>query len=248
MRCVHEASLYDDNMFITLTYNNENLPADGSLNHRHFQLFMKRLRKQYPEKNIRFFMCGEYGDSSCRPHYHSCVFNLDMPDKLHYSNANNNPLYISEKLQALWPYGFSTIGEVNFETAAYVASYVTKKITGDKAEKHYQAVIEETGEIVQLKPEYGRMSNRRGIGYDWYQKYKKETYRDDNVIMRGKPMQPPKYYDNLYELEAESHLNEIKLQRKVDSLKHSCNNTTSRLRTREKFQTLRKATARTGTI
>ena len=50
LRCVHEAQVHDENCFITLTYNNENLPKDGSLNKRDFQLFMKRLIKEMEVK------------------------------------------------------------------------------------------------------------------------------------------------------------------------------------------------------
>ena len=82
MRCVHEAAAYDCNAFITLTYDEENLPADGSLNYDHFQLFMKRLRKAIEPNKVRFYMCGEYGEENGRPHFHACLFGYDFPDKV----------------------------------------------------------------------------------------------------------------------------------------------------------------------
>ena len=129
LRCSHEASMYDENCFITLTYREDALPPLGSLDKRHFQLFMKRLRKRYPKKTIRYFQCGEYGEKLSRPHYHACLFNHDFDDKKLFKVEGENRLYVSEKLTQLWPYGYSTVGAVTFESAAYVARYVTKKMT-----------------------------------------------------------------------------------------------------------------------
>ena len=181
-RCMHEAQLYDDNCFITLTFDEEHLPQDYSLNHDYFQKFMKRLRKEIYPRKVRYFMCGEYGDDTWRPHFHAILFNWDFPDKIKYSvTGNENPYFISEQLYRLWPFGFHLIGELTFETAAYVARYCVKKITGDDAEAHYNRIItdwnEVTGEItfmkeVSLLPEYARMSTNPGIGYDWLKKYK----------------------------------------------------------------------------
>ena len=78
VRCMHEASLYENNCFITLTYNEDHIPSDGSLKKDHFQKFMKRLRKKFGA-GIRFFHCGEYGAELSRPHYHAILFNFDPP-------------------------------------------------------------------------------------------------------------------------------------------------------------------------
>lgn len=80
VRCLHEASLYQDNCFITLTYDDAHLDPLGSLNKDDFVKFMKRLRFQYGPK-IRFFHCGEYGTLLNRPHHHACIFNFDFYDK-----------------------------------------------------------------------------------------------------------------------------------------------------------------------
>ncbi|AXH74125.1 MAG: replication initiator protein [Microviridae sp.] len=136
IRCVHEASLHKKNCFITLTYNDEHLPENSSLDYRVFQLFMKRLRKKYGD-NIRFYMCGEYGENFGRPHFHACLFNHDFSDKKLWKTVNKMPLFRSAELEELWPFGFSSIGSVTFESAAYVARYIMKKITGEAAEKHY---------------------------------------------------------------------------------------------------------------
>lgn len=136
VRIMHEASLHDANSFVTLTYNDENLPHDGGLVYRHFQLFMHRLRKRVPSK-IRFFMCGEYGENFGRPHFHACIFGLDFVDKTLWQVRNGVKLYRSKKLESLWEFGYSSIGTVTFESAAYVARYIMKKVTGDAAETHY---------------------------------------------------------------------------------------------------------------
>lgn len=235
IRCVHEASLYDDNCFITLTYSDEHLPADRSLNLRHYQLFMKRLRKKYGS-NIRFFHCGEYGEKFGRPHYHACLFNFDFTDKILFKNHNDNRLYTSASLDELWPYGYGIIGSVTFDSAAYVARYIMKKVTGDKSTDHYQHINEATGEVSTIKPEYTTMSRRPGIGKGWYEKYKSDVYPCDNVVLNGKKLVPPKFYDNLLDCENPDELKRLKAKRTNTSDEHRANNTIARLQVRETIQ------------
>lgn len=238
IRCAHEASLYKENSFITLTYDDNNLPTDGSLNLRHFQLFMKRLRKKYGPK-IRFYHCGEYGDLHRRPHYHACLFNHGFEDKKQWSVRNNIPIHISDELQDLWGQGFTTVGEVNFQSAAYVARYIMKKRFGDIAEEHYEKINPSTGEITQLKPEYTTMSRRPGIGAEWLKKFKTDVYAGDFVVMNGKKMRPPRYYDGQYEITTPEEMRKIKSSRMRNAKKHAWNNTPDRLRVREKIQDVR---------
>lgn len=219
VRCVHEASLYEDNCFITLTYNDDNLPADWSLDKKHFQDFMKRLRKRIEPRKVRYFHCGEYGEENGRPHYHACLFNWDPPDKVLWSVRDGVKLYRSAMLEELWPFGHSTVGEVTFESAAYVARYVMKKVTGDKADEHYKFVDADTGELYTVIPEYTTMSRRPGIGAGWFDKYKDDCYPSDSVIIRGREVQPPKYYDARFgEIDPEG-LEEVKSVRKEAMLK-----------------------------
>jgi len=204
MRCVHEASLHSKNCFITLTYNDENKPQNNSLDLSTFQGFMKRLRKRYGH-GIRYFHCGEYGETLGRPHYHALLFNFDFPDKTLWSTNSEFPLYTSESLSELWNLGFSTIGDLTFESAAYCARYVTKKITGDLAKDHYQG----------RKPEYCTMSRRKGIGYGWIEKYRNDVYPFDEVIIRGKKMKPAKAYDRFLELNFPTEYEEVKQSREI---------------------------------
>jgi len=225
LRCSHEATLHQNNCFITLTYNDANLPDNNSLSLNHFQLFMKRLRKKYGS-NIRFYHCGEYGDLNQRPHYHALLFNHDFNDKIHYKTSNENKYYISDSLSTLWPYGFSVVGDLTFESAAYVARYCLKKITGKSADEHYG----------DLKPEYATMSRRPGIGQGWFQKFKSSVYPSDFIVKDGQKMKPPKYYDRQLEIIDEKEIRKIKSLRIQSSKKHSKDNTPARLATREIVQ------------
>lgn len=224
--------MHERNCFLTLTYSPENLPAFGSLDYSHFQRFMKRLRKRAGVP-IRFYMCGEYGDNLNRPHYHACIFGFDFPDKRYFSRSGDNRLYSSEFLADLWPYGFSSIGDVTFESAAYVARYLMKKITGPAADQHYSVVDTSTGELFSRTPEFTRMSLKPGIGATWYDTFQSDVFPHDRVIIRGKAVKPPAYYFKRYAnfdpLSAEC----LKYERYLDSLDHLSDNTTERLRARE---------------
>ena len=236
VRCVHEASLHEDNCFITLTYNNESLPEDGSLNKKHFQDFMKRLRKKYKNKKIRYYHCGEYGDKNFRPHYHAIIFGLEFDDQKLFTVNNGEKLYTSEKLEKLWPFGFSTIGTVTFESAAYVARYVMKKVNGKNAKNHYERVDSNTGEIYSLVPEYNTMSRRPGIAAGWFDKYKDDVYPSDNIHLREKTFRPPKFYDKMYEHLMPNEMEKIKMQRMKNMQKHAKDNTAERLAVKEQVK------------
>ncbi len=197
MRCVHEASMHDENCFITLTYSNEFLPALGSLDKQAFALFMKRLRKHYEPQRIRFYSCGEYGDDSGRPHYHALLFGFDFSDKVFLRNRGDHKCWRSPTLEKLWPYGLSEVGSVSFDSAAYVARYVMKKVTGDLANAHYERVDVVTGEVGQLQREFATMSRRPGIGYAWINRFKGEVYRGDSVIIAGRHCKPGRFYDDI---------------------------------------------------
>ena len=229
IRCVHEATLYKNNSWITLTYNNESLKSN-SLNKRDYQLFMKRLRKRFGN-NIRYFQCGEYGELEKRPHYHAILFNHDFDDKQFFKKTPTGyPLYTSKELQKLWPYGYSAIGGVTFETTAYTARYALKKVTGVPAENHYNGRL----------PEYITMSRRPGIAREWYNQFKTDVYPHDYLVIRdGLKCKPPKYYDNLFDIQYPDQMQKIKSKRKKQLDQHSENNTPERLEIREYIQYLK---------
>ena len=225
VRCVHEASLYDENCFITLTYDNEHLDKNGSLVKADFQKFMKRLRKRFGS-GVRYYHCGEYGEVNMRPHHHACLFNFNFGDRvpldLSYSSNDLPALYVSNDLAELWPFGIHTIGDVTFESAAYVARYVMKKITGERADSHYNGRL----------PEYTTMSRRPGIGRQWFDKFKGDCYPSDELVIRGGVVsKPPRYYDELYFGEDSKTMNLIK-GRRLKCAKSNIHNSGQRLSVR----------------
>nr|QJB19268.1 MAG: replication initiator protein [Microvirus sp.] len=237
IRILHESRMHRESCFVTLTYNNDNMPDDGSLNKKHFQDFMKRLRYKIRPQKIKYFQCGEYGDDFERPHYHACIMGFDFPDKRKFGGTDENPLYKSALLADLWPFGFSTIGTVSYDSAAYVARYCLKKVNGEKAESHYFRLNPETGELNPVEPEYATMSLKPGIGAGYFDKWGKEIYKHDSVIVKGREVKPPAYYDKLYE-EAHGGIKEIKDKRLLAVLEHEDNCTPERLRTRERIAQL----------
>lgn len=164
------------------------------------------------EFGIRVYGCGEYGEvcancglSLCgkprcvcvsyvkdlgRPHFHLCLFNFDFPDRVRFKRVGDYWYYTSDILSSLWEFGFSTVCDFSFETAAYVARYCTKKINGDMAKSHYRG----------RKPEFPVNSNRPGIGAPWYYKYAEtDVWPHDSVISRGHSAKCPRYYDILWD-------------------------------------------------
>ena len=214
MRNIHEASLWLNNIFITLTYNEKHLPEHNKLVKKHFTDFMKRLRfeKGSTIKNpVRFFHCGEYGEKFGRPHYHAILFNTNFNDRKPIPGQKN--LTTSDQLNRLWGKGFVSIGDVTFQSASYVAGYVQKKINGKLKEDHYRRIDKDTGETWVLPQEYATMSRRPGIAGLWFAKHKKDVYPSDNIHINGKEMRPPKYYDNLFKEQNPLQMEQIKEKR-----------------------------------
>ena len=194
VRVMHESQMHLGNSFVTLTYDDDHVPSDGSLNYRHYQLFMKRLRKKIGP--VRFYMAGEYGEKFGRPHYHACLFGAYFGDRQLFKRMGSGcDIYTSELLSSVWTDGFASVGELTFESAAYVARYCMKKVTGDKADEHYRRTDFITGESYSIEPEFNRMSLRPGIGASWLDKYKTDVYPHDHVISNGFPAKPPRYFD-----------------------------------------------------
>ena len=284
MRIVHESCLHETtggNCFVTLTYRDKHecdsaqleehyhIPDDWSLHKKHFQLFMKRLRKAFHPQLIRFYMAGEYGNRCkhridldrvvcplCnvgRPHYHACLFNCSFPDLVAYgSGVDGSPRYTSPFLESIWKYGFVDVGQLNYETAAYVARYCLKKVNGVKADDHYLA-YDLDGVITFLTPEFTLMSRGRpcplhdriqldcddcdgGIGWRWYARYKSDLFPSDEVPVPGAGVfrGMPRYYEKLFKTEDPLTLEEIKEVRKEFMLAHGDDYTPERLMSKYK--------------
>lgn len=231
VRCVHESKMHDSNSFITLTYDDEHVPADFSLNYKHFQLFCKRFRKV--NGPFRFFMCGEYGDDFSRPHFHAALFGVDFNDKYLWSETNGIRLYRSPLLERMWPHGYSSVGDLTYQSAAYIAGYVTKKVTGKNAAEHYEAVDGSTGEVFSRTPEFSRMSLKPGIGATFFERYNAEIFPHDAVVIDGVPQKPPKRYTAwLSESDPIKH-EEVTTERYKRAIQLSSENTQARLTVKE---------------
>jgi len=211
-RIVHEAQDHKDNCFVTLTY--DKLPENGSLNKEDIQKFFKRLRRKNPSVNLKYFQCGEYGDQLQRPHHHACIFNFDFPDKQPFSEREGIVTYTSEELNERWGHGFTTLGELNYETAAYTARYCVKKVTGVLGRDHYMR-WDDDGVAYWLRPEFITMS--KGIGRKWYDQYKKDLFPSDEMPVPGKGVYKKiaRFYEKLLEKDDPTAYEELK-QRRMD--------------------------------
>jgi len=253
VRLVKEASYWpeDKRLFITLTYNPENLPEYGLLSkpvldengkqikQSHFQGFMKNLRDHFKYPKLKYFHCGEYGDQLGRPHYHAIIFGIKFDDMEEFKRTKARELiYKSKTLENIWGKGFCSIGQVTFESCAYVARYIMKKRTGEQADAHYTKIIdldEETGEIkktVKVPPEYITMSRNPAIAKEYYDDYHTDIFPHDRVVIKrgDKPIvsKPPRYFLKQLEKADPDMYNQVKAKRKEESKKHSEDQTPER--------------------
>lgn len=221
VRCEHEAQFHRDNYFLTLTFDDKYLPEDLSLRSFHLQDFWKRVRNALDLESdffdgafkdaprIKYYAAGEYGTENFRPHYHAIVFGLPLKvlgDLTYHASSGDFCLYRSSFIERHWPWGFSTVSEMSFETAAYVARYCTKKLFKDGAEAYAE---------VGILPERAWMS--KGLGRSWYETYKYETWRDDYIInSRGHSMGVPRTYFRWLEQEDLLSARAVKKQREPE--------------------------------
>lgn len=240
---------WEQNYFVTLTYNEENITIpdeivtpneftftiddieeiewQGTLVPKELQDFMKRLRinmtRKYGQKGpIRAMMAGEYGGQTKRPHYHLILFNLQLPAESFYEPRikwEKYTYYKNHIIDEAWQNkGFADICEANWNTMAYVARYITKKINGKQSEIHY-------GVQGQIK-EFMHVSNRPGIARNYYEKNKDEIYQTDKIMIKNAKgihyVKPPKYFDELYKKEHPrefERIKEIRRKRMLDQLR-----------------------------
>lgn len=249
-RSVNEAEIsgYNNCSFVTLTFNNDMLSRRSnpwSLNKVGFRSWIKRLRKAIStkfNKEIRIMACGEYGAKHRRPHYHMLIYGFNFPDKYAYQVrriCNKEVVYYrSYFLEDLWrpahssdSFGFSVIGNVNFESSAYVARYCTKKLFGKYAEKVYK----------DKEPEFLITSRKPGLGFGFLEKFYKNIFDSGYVTLPNFHKAPiPRYYiDKLKEID-ENKYNEYRIaqfNKKIDNLFHKdLNSTKERLIVREELK------------
>lgn len=206
LRMTHELqSCGGKGAFLTLTYNQQNIPADAGLHKEHVQKFIRALRKRIKTR-IRYFACGEYGEKGNRPHYHLCIFGYDFPDKELNPrlSGRGNKLYKSKLLTECWRLGdldYQVIGDITQASAAYVAKYCQKKVTGEQAKEHYRRFDGETGESFVVQPEFQLQSVKPGIGHDWLIEYMDSVFPADHIVANGREFPVPEYYLKVLERE-----------------------------------------------
>lgn len=223
VRLMHEKRLHKESVFLTLTYDDDHCP--NGLVKRDFQLFMKRLRKSY-DAPLRYYACGEYGENTFRPHYHAIVFGLLLVDR---GRTTSDGYYSSDLISKAWPFGQHTCGEVTFRSCAYVARYVCGKVTGSNSEAHYHGRC----------PEFALMSRRPGIGAGWFDKYGRETYLHDSVVIEGREVRPPRFYDSLNDKVDSSRMVEVRRMRRRRAMLAMDDNTVDRRRVKEQLARLK---------
>ena len=229
LRCVLEAKSHEDNSFITLTYDNEHLPADGSLDFDDLQRFFKRLRKKIGNERIRYYAVGEYGAKLSRPHFHAIIFGYGFGDRRLWSCSRGQNLYRSELLESVWNYGYSTVGSVSFESCAYVARYVQKKLYGADRED----VLAYYGGRL---PEAARMSRRPGIASQFFHEYESDIYPKDYITVKGVKYKPGRYFDMLYKKEHPEEMLQLRVKRLEKVLEKIDDCSEDRLAAREECQ------------
>ena len=233
IRLEHEAYYHEHAWFVTLTYNDENLPHGGTLVADHISTFVKNLRYRCDEK-IRYFGIGEYGGTFGRAHYHIILFGPELADKqYHYSKPDSrfyspefvqmfgNPSalvwYRSDTLEKAWKKGHADMTAVSSATMQYVSKYHIEKVTGDNAEDYY-TTTDELGNLVELEPEQARMSRNPGIGKKWIEEFWQDIYPKGHMNYAGGKCAPPKYYDRWLEENHPDVYQEVKQQRE-DSIR-----------------------------
>lgn len=180
-RCKHELSMHEENCFLTLTYDDEHKVSDVII-FRDFQLFMKRLRKKI-KRPVRYIVSSEYGTNFQRPHFHCILFGYSPRDQVYHSTTSKGSrIYRSAELEALWTYGYSSIGQANEATAFYIASYALS------SSKHEVQLAD--GEIIDVQDTM-KASKNPAIGLEFFKKYylyEIERCRQDKTVL-------PRYYE-----------------------------------------------------
>lgn len=229
VRCMHEAKLHELSCFVTLTYQDDRVI---SLNYKHFQDFLKRLRRG-SRKPIRFFASGEYGETTQRPHFHALLFGIDFTDKRLFSQRDGIRLYESPALERVWSRGFCTIGDVTFESAGYIARYCLKKLDRMVGVDMYRTLVPGVG-VVERELEMLHMSLKPGIGAGWIDKYMSGTFPRDYVVIEGTKMKPPRYYDKRFKAVDPERFEQVVLaSREARAKERAADSTPSRLAVRE---------------
>jgi hypothetical protein len=193
IRSIHEAKMHENNIFLTLTYDNDHL-GDGRLTYQDFQNFMKRLREYvnriHTNENthkISYMVTGEYGDKLKRPHWHAIIFNYRPDDaRYHYTTDQKETVFTSALISSLWGKGKTEFGSVTMDSAGYVARYAAKKLAHGNDQEHDYHPIHKT-------------SSKRAIGRSFIEKYYKDVFSKGYIVLpNGEKTGIPRYYTDWF--------------------------------------------------
>lgn len=216
MRILMELKTNPVASFVTLTYNNENLPKDRSLHKEELSAFNKAFRQDF-DKPIKFFACGEYGDSPerltyfgddvepeliKRPHYHSIMFGVDNSEKTRHILYDN--WHKCDSYKFFGKNWFKTVGSVTPDSAAYVAGYCQKKLFGKMAEEEYGA------------KQYPFQLQSKRIGEEYFLQNIEQYKKDGFIYFRGSFHPIPKVWKDKFELEIPVDVMYENLKRQVE--------------------------------
>lgn len=179
IRLLHEIRCYPPGscLFVTLTFDDENLIKFKSDYNKAVRLFLDRLRKNYGHQ-IRHWFIGEFGTLHGRPHYHGILF--DVPDVFKTAfdvvHPGRHPL-----LAEGWKYGFVFVGYVSDATCGYITKYLTKSING--------------------KNRRPRVISSKGIGASYLDSDEAKMHRlpgnfQPFMVLNGFKQAMPRYYYN----------------------------------------------------
>lgn len=229
VRAQLEHSLWPVGRMLTLTYDEEHIPPNGSLRRADYTKFAKRLRKRvqgvapapWDESRfpLRILACGEYGTRSGRPHYHAIVSNLQFPDEVGVTGRSRG----SDLLSELWPFGHSRVDDVTPASISYVAGYVRKKAGSEpRGKRFYEDIDDETGEVLLREMEFVQTPQKPGLGLPWLWRYGSDL-RKQFVVLDGKKRPIPRYFvekmasDSRFVEARERHVFDVVERAKLDS-------------------------------
>lgn len=224
-RCIFESEYYKDSecWFLTITYDDDHIMDIGSnvfsgtLEKKELSAFLKRLRRHCEyhgiSSGVRFYACGEYGSKTFRPHYHMILYGLDLKENDSMvpwvKSKSGFWTWRSPLLESIWKKGMIVVSPISWDTCAYTARYVMKKVGGLTADEYVANGVE---------PEFVLMSRRPGIGREYFDDNYEKIYECDEVFIKGadggRKGKPPKYYDSLYEKISPDNYKKIKDRRR----------------------------------
>lgn len=227
-RLSEEMLTADYTAFATLTYDEQHLPVTDTdelsdiptLKYEDVQLFLKRFRKRLSQLsiNLRYFICGEYGSNTYRPHYHCMFFfRSDIPN-----NVINNCVLFPKLFRDSWTLGNIT----DFQQAksngslGYCSKYVNKffdvKLLETQAvEKSLKSQLIGRDYITRMKKWHLEdPENRKYANFDGYKISLPRTFRQ-KIFETSKDKKSveeiEKIYRDMVDLETQ-RINKLKAQ------------------------------------